>query len=70
MGADWMMDAVADIHTAMKLKDMMTRKGIRSAKAKCPKCGNETMQGRLAGLRNHIRFWCDTEGCTLTKMME
>jgi len=70
MGADWMKDAVADIHTAMKLKEVMVRKGIRSAKAKCPKCGNETMQGRLAGPRNHIRFWCDTEGCTLTKMME
>lgn len=53
---------------AVKMKKVMLRKGLTAARAKCVDCGNETMQARLAGRKNHIRMWCDTPGCDMTVM--
>lgn len=54
---------------ALKLKQVMLRRGLTAARCKCPMCKNETMQGRLAGRKNHIRAWCETPGCNY-QMME
>jgi len=56
-------EAGATLFTGLKLKRVMQRRGLRRARAKCPRCGNETLQGALAGRRDHLRMWCDTEGC-------
>ncbi len=61
---------IADMHVGLKLKQVMIIKGLTKAKAKCPRCENETLQGRLAGRRNHLRCWCDTPGCAFHQMME
>lgn len=53
----------------MKLKKVMLDKKITNAKAKCPVCEHGFIHGRLAGRKNHLRMWCDGEGCDV-QMME
>ena len=61
-------DAIkSTIRDAGKLKAVMLEKGLTAARAKCPECGGE-MQGRLAGPKKHMRFWCD--GTCKRTMME
>jgi hypothetical protein len=50
-----------------KLKKVMRKKGITSAKAKCPLCVNGFLHARLVGRKQHMRMWCD--GCS-AQMME
>jgi hypothetical protein len=64
---DFMASVRSTIRDAVKLKAVMLRKGLREARAKCPECGGE-LHGRLAGARNHMRFWCD--GTCNRQMME
>lgn len=52
---------------AEKLKTVMLKRGLKAARARCPECGG-TLNGRLAGPRNHMRFWCD--GTCKRQMME
>jgi hypothetical protein len=59
--ADKVLDA------ATKLKKVMQKKRITSAKAKCPMCAEGFLHGRLAGRKQHLSMWCD--GCTV-QMME
>lgn len=65
--ADFMASIRSTIRDAGKLKQVMLKKGITAARAPCPECDGE-MQGRLAGQRNHMRFWCT--GTCNRKMME
>ncbi|MCY0147044.1 hypothetical protein OEG84_04745 [Hoeflea sp. G2-23] len=46
------------IRDALKLKKVMIARGLTRAQAKCPECDG-MVQGRLAGPKNHMRFWCD-----------
>ena len=55
------------IRDSVKLKTVMLKKGLRAARAPCPECGGE-LQGRLAGTKNHMRFWCT--GTCSRQMME
>lgn len=64
---DFMASVRTTIRDAGKLKTVMLKKGLRQARAKCPECGGE-LHGRLAGSRNHMRFWCD--GTCNRQMME
>lgn len=57
------------VRTGVKLKGVMLAKGLNRARAKCPRCGNETLQGALAGRKNHMRMWCETPNCEM-RMME
>lgn len=66
---DFMKAVEQTMAAGMKLKKVMLDKGLTAARAKCPRCGNETMQGRLVGRKNHLRLWCDTAGCDV-QMME
>lgn len=66
----FMKHAAEAIVTSQKLKLVMQGKGITAARAECPRCGNETLQGRLAGRKQHMRMWCTTEGCDMPQMME
>lgn len=68
--ADWSKRATEDLTTGLKLKKLMLDKQLTSARAKCPRCGHDTLQGRLAGRKNHLRCWCDFPGCTFSGMME
>jgi hypothetical protein len=67
---DWVAEAMGDLNTALTLKQVMLKRGLRRARCKCTRCGNETLQGALVGRRNHGRFWCTTEGCSFKQMME
>ena len=51
----------------MKMKKQMLEKGITSARVQCPKCVG-FLHARLAGRKNHLRFWCD--GPCERQMME
>lgn len=64
---DFMAKVRTTIRDATKLKSIMLKKGIREARAKCPECDGE-VHGRLAGPRNHMRFWCT--GTCNRQMME
>ncbi len=59
-----------DLQTALKLKSKMLKRQLTTARAKCPRCKKETLQGRLAGRKNHLRCWCDNPDCTFYRMME
>lgn len=61
---------IKTIDTSQVLKKAMQDKGVRSARAKCPRCGNETLQGRLAGKKDSMRMWCETKGCDMPKTKE
>ena len=51
----------------LKLKKVMRKKGVTSAKAKCPLCAEGFLHGRIVGRKQHMHMWCD--GCT-AQMME
>lgn len=51
-----------------KLKAVMLKKGLTSAKAPCPICKVGHLHGRLAGRKNHMRMWCDGPGCNAQLM--
>lgn len=51
----------------MKMKAQMLKKGISSARVQCPQCDG-FLHARLAGRKNHLRFWCD--GPCKRQMME
>lgn len=55
------------IATAVKLKKVMKKKGLRHARCECPRCGN-FIHGRLAGSRDHLHMAC--EGRCGMQMME
>ncbi|MFA6966093.1 hypothetical protein [Bosea sp. (in: a-proteobacteria)] len=59
----------ATLTAGLKLKRVMQKRGLRRARAKCPRCGFETLQGALVGRRDHLRMWCDTPDCPM-EMME
>ena len=61
---------MADLTTALKLKGVMVRRKLVAARAECPRCKQLTLQGRLAGTKQHLRVWCETGGCTFSRMME
>lgn len=65
--SDFMAAVRTTIRDAGKLKQVMLRKGITAARAPCPECGGE-LQGRLAGPKKHMRFWCT--GTCKRQMME
>lgn len=54
------------LETAMKLKTVMKKRGITSAKAKCPHCDVGFLHGRLAGRKSHLHMSCD--GCDVMVM--
>lgn len=58
------------LETSIKLKRSMIKRGLRRARAICPRCGggDGTLQGALVGPRNHLRMWCDTPGCSMEVM--
>ncbi|KEA07171.1 hypothetical protein [Rhizobium rhizogenes] len=58
---------LSTITDGMKMKDQMVKKGVTSARVKCPKCDG-MLHARLAGRKNHIRLWCD--GPCKRQMME
>ena len=65
--SDFLLTVRSTIRDATKLKKVMLDRNLRAAKAKCPECGG-MLQGRLAGRKNHMRFWC--EGTCKRSMME
>lgn len=65
--SDFLKSVRSTIRDAGKMKQVMLRKNLRAARAKCPECGGE-LQGRLAGPKNHMRFWCT--GTCQRQMME
>ncbi|CAN7396733.1 hypothetical protein [Neorhizobium sp. LjRoot104] len=58
---------LSTITDGMKMKARMIEKGVTSARVKCPKCDG-MLHARLAGRKNHLRFWCD--GPCKRQMME
>jgi ssDNA-binding Zn-finger/Zn-ribbon topoisomerase 1 len=58
---------MSTITDGMKMKAQMLKKGVTSARVKCPKCDG-MLHARLAGRKSHIRFWCD--GPCKRQMME
>jgi ssDNA-binding Zn-finger/Zn-ribbon topoisomerase 1 len=58
---------MSTITDGMKMKRQMLKKGIRSARVRCPKCDGY-LHARIAGRNNHLRFWCD--GPCKRQMME
>ncbi|TLX12097.1 hypothetical protein [Rhizobium sp. MHM7A] len=58
---------LSTITDGMKMKAQMIKKGVTSACVRCPKCDG-MLHARLAGRKNHIRFWCD--GPCKRQMME
>jgi len=66
--SDFMKGAGRILSAGMKLKKTMVDKKIMSAKAKCPVCEHGFIHGRLAGYKNHMRMWCDGEGCDVWMM--
>ena len=58
---------LSTITDGMKMKAQMVKKGVTSARVKCPKCDG-MLHARLAGRKNHIRFSCD--GPCKRQMME
>ena len=67
---DFLKNATFVVETAIKLKNAMLKKGLRRARAKCPRegCGG-TLHSVIAGSRNHVRVHCDNESCSI-RMME
>lgn len=74
--ADFMAFAGKVLYSAVKLKAVMLKRGLTSAKAKCPLCEIGHLHGRLItgrGAGRHrqsggaFRMWCD--GCP-AQMME
>jgi hypothetical protein len=60
--------SVADTFTnGIKMKQVMLKKGLQRARAKCPKCEGE-LQGALVVSKKHLRFWCT--GTCGQQMME
>ena len=57
--ADFMEFAGKVFEVAGKLKSQMLKRGLTSAKAKCPMCSEGYLHGRLVGRKNHMRMWCD-----------
>ena len=58
------------VETSMKLKTSMLKRGLKRARANCPRCGVAwALQGALVGSKNHMRMWCETTGCSM-EMME
>jgi hypothetical protein len=55
------------LRDAFKMKARMLERGLTRAKVKCPECDG-MLHGRLAGRKNHMRFWCD--GDCQREMME
>jgi hypothetical protein len=66
--SDFMAHMGRVLAAGVKLKKVMLDKGIASAKAKCPMCAGGYLHGRLAGRKNHMRMWCDGEGCNAMMM--
>lgn len=64
---DFMAQIRSTFRDASKLKAVMLKRGLKAARARCPECGGE-LNGRLAGSRNHMRFWC--AGTCKRSMME
>ncbi len=58
---------MSTITDGMKMKTQMLKKGVNAARVKCPRCDG-VLHARLAGRKNHIRFWCD--GPCKRSMME
>lgn len=58
---------LSTITDGMKMKSQMIKKGVTSALVQCPKCDG-MLHARLAGRKNHLRFWCD--GPCKRQMME
>ncbi len=58
---------LSTITDGMKMKAQMIKKGVTSARVKCPKCDGH-LHARLSGRKNHIRLWCD--GPCKRQMME
>ena len=48
----------ATMRDAVKLKKVMMKRGLRTARAKCPECEGE-LHGVLAGKRNHLHMSCN-----------
>ena len=46
------------LRDAMKMKKVMLRRKLTTARAHCPDCDGMLHAG-LAGSKNHIRFMCD-----------
>lgn len=66
--SDFMAHMGRVLDAGVKLKKIMLDKGIASAKAKCPMCPDGYLHGRLAGRKNHMRMWCDGNGCDVMMM--
>ena len=67
---DFMRHIAMVVETSMKLKKSMQKRSIRRARAHCPRCGGDgTLQGALAGKKDHMRMWCETPDCSM-EMME
>lgn len=66
--SDFMAHMGRVLAAGVKLKKVMLDKGITSAKAKCPMCDAGFLHGRLAGRKNHMRMWCDGDGCNAMMM--
>lgn len=63
------------IETAAKLKAVMLKRGITSARTECPRCAaarpgqpsGATLYGYISGTRNHFRMSCKN-GCGMAMM--
>lgn len=57
------------VETSIKLKRVMLKRGLKRARANCPRCGVAgALRGALVGSRNHMRMWCETPGCSMELM--
>jgi len=53
-------DVALMVKTHTKFKSVMLKRGLRLAKAKCPKgCEGKFIHGSLNGQRNHLHWHCD-----------
>lgn len=75
MAHEFMTTASEILETALKFKAVMLKRGLKIAKTKCPRCAKrakdepigETLEGRIAGSRNHFRMRC-INGCGMAMM--
>lgn len=54
------------LFAAVKFKKVMRKKGLTSAKTKCPLCETGHLHGRISGPRHHFSMKCDN--CTAWMM--
>lgn len=51
------------LSSAVKMKKVMKKRGIRRAKAECPHCKRGLLHAMLEGRKEHLYMYCDNSDC-------